>query len=138
MIDKDLECYLDRRHEQALSDAKGRIVIALKDSHQGLRISQITSIVKISAKLAKEALADLNNVVYEAPNYKIKQEIKKMKFTENDKLKSRIKTTTVVTKDLFIGKDELAKFLTEHFNLKFIEFFEDGSVHLSEVVDNKA
>lgn len=137
MTDKDLDKYLSSKQEQALSDAKERIVLALKDSHQGLRISQITSIVKISAKLAKEALSDLNDVMYDAPNYKIKQEIKEVKSTENDKLKSRIKTTTVVTKDLYISKDELAKFLTEHFNLKFIEFFEDGSVHLSEVVDSK-
>lgn len=101
MTDKELEKYLSNKQKETLEDAKSKIVAAITENPQGLKISQITSIVKISAKLAKEALAEISDIKYEHPTYSIE---KKMSIGSIDKLKSQVKTTTVVTKELSLQK----------------------------------
>ena len=51
-----------------------------------------------------------------------------------DSLKENIVTTTIVRKEVVLSKDQLSILLTDLFGLKFVEYHDDGSVLLSEIV----
>ena len=111
----------------------------------GLSISQIMSMCKISVKTAKNILSvidvDCTNGVYvlkkssKAPE-RLKEVLTVSKKENNvlDSLKENIVTTTIIRREVVLSKDQLSILLTELFGLKFVEYHEDGSVLLSEIV----
>ena len=140
---KTIEQYNEIDNQSALQKSKDKVIDALNESPLGLSLSQITTICKISAKTAKNILAILNadceNSIYSIKKVnrleKVLAESKKPNGIEA-MLKSKVTTRTVTTKEVCLTQEELKKLLAEVFNLRFVEFFEDGSVHLSEVISN--
>ena len=125
--------------------AKTKVIDLLQNEPVGLSISQIMSMCKISVKTAKNILSvidvDCTDGVYvlkksSKPPERLK-EVLNMSKKENsilDSLKENIITTTIVRKEVVLSKDQLSILLTDLFNLKFIEYHDDGSVLLSEIV----
>ena len=141
MVDKDTERFVESEAKTALQKNKEKVIEVLTNEPFGLTFSQIMSICKISAKTAKNILAcidvSLDGGVYKMVKNDRLDGVKAVAVKDDgilNILKSKIIVRTVTTKEVFLTKEELSKLLSEQFGLKFVEFFEDGSVHLQEVV----
>lgn len=145
MADKELDKYMEQQASTALQKSKIKVIELLQNEPIGLSISQIMSMCKISVKTAKNILSvidvDCTNGVYvlrkssKAPE-RLKEVLTVSKKENNvlDSLKENIVTTTIVRKEVVLSKDQLSILLTDLFGLKFVEYYDDGSVLLSEIV----
>lgn len=145
MADKELDKYMEQQDSTALQKSKIKVIELLQNEPIGLSISQIMSMCKISVKTAKNILSvidvDCTNGVYilkkssKAPE-RLKEVLTVSKKENNilDSLKENIVTTTIVRKEVVLSKDQLSILLTDLFGLKFVEYHDDGSVLLSEIV----
>ena len=145
MADKELDKYMEQQASTALQKSKTKVIELLQNEPIGLSISQIMSMCKISVKTAKNILSvidvDCTNGVYvlkkssKAPE-RLKEVLTVSKKENNvlDSLKENIVTTTIIRREVVLSKDQLSILLTELFGLKFVEYHEDGSVLLSEIV----
>ena len=145
MADKELDKYMEQQASTALQKSKTKVIELLQNEPIGLSISQIMSMCKISVKTAKNILSvidvDCTNGVYvlkkssKAPE-RLKEVLTVSKKENNilDSLKENIVTTTIVRKEVVLSKDQLSILLTDLFGLKFVEYYDDGSVLLSEIV----
>lgn len=145
MADKELDKYMEQQASTALQKSKTKVIELLQNEPIGLSISQIMSMCKISVKTAKNILSvidvDCTNGVYvlkkssKAPE-RLKEVLTVSKKENNilDSLKENIVTTTIVRKEVVLSKDQLSILLTDLFGLKFVEYHDDGSVLLSEIV----
>lgn len=145
MSDKELDKYMEQQASTALQKSKTKVIELLQNEPIGLSISQIMSMCKISVKTAKNILSvidvDCTNGVYvlkkssKAPE-RLKEVLTVSKKENNilDSLKENIVTTTIVRKEVVLSKDQLSILLTDLFGLKFVEYHDDGSVLLSEIV----
>lgn len=145
MADKELDKYMEQQASTALQKSKTKVIELLQNEPIGLSISQIMSMCKISVKTAKNILSvidvDCTNGVYvlkkssKAPE-RLKEVLTVSKKENNvlDSLKENIVTTTIVRREVVLSKDQLSILLTDLFGLKFVEYHDDGSVLLSEIV----
>lgn len=145
MADKELDKYMEQQASTALQKSKTKVIELLQNEPIGLSISQIMSMCKISVKTAKNILSvidvDCTDGVYvlkkssKAPE-RLKEVLTVSKKENNvlDSLKGNIVTTTIVRKEVVLSKDQLSILLTDLFGLKFVEYYDDGSVLLSEIV----
>lgn len=145
MADKELDKYMEQQASTALQKSKTKVIELLQNEPIGLSISQIMSMCKISVKTAKNILSvidvDCTNGVYvlkkssKAPE-RLKEVLTVSKKENNvlDSLKENIVTTTIIRREVVLSKDQLSILLTDLFGLKFVEYHDDGSVLLSEIV----
>ena len=145
MADKELDKYMEQQASTALQKSKTKVIELLQNEPIGLSISQIMSMCKISVKTAKNILSvidvDCTDGTYvlkkasKAPE-RLKEVLTVSKKENNvlDSLKENIVTTTIVRKEVVLSKDQLSILLTDLFGLKFVEYHDDGSVLLSEIV----
>lgn len=145
MADKELDKYMEQQASTALQKSKTKVIELLQNEPIGLSISQIMSMCKISVKTAKNILSvidvDCTDGAYvlkkssKAPE-RLKEVLTVSKKENNvlDSLKENIVTTTIVRKEVVLSKDQLSILLTDLFGLKFVEYHDDGSVLLSEIV----
>ena len=145
MADKELDKYMEQQASTALQKSKIKVIELLQNEPIGLSISQIMSMCKISVKTAKNILSvidvDCTNGVYvlkkssKAPE-RLKEVLTVSKKENNvlDSLKENIVTTTIIRREVVLSKDQLSILLTDLFGLKFVEYYDDGSVLLSEIV----
>ena len=145
MSDKELDKYMEQQASTALQKSKTKVIELLQNEPIGLSISQIMSMCKISVKTAKNILSvidvDCTDGTYvlkkssKAPE-RLKEVLTVSKKENNvlDSLKENIVTTTIVRKEVVLSKDQLSILLTDLFGLKFVEYHDDGSVLLSEIV----
>lgn len=145
MADKELDKYMEQQASTALQKSKTKVIELLQNEPIGLSISQIMLMCKISVKTAKNILSvidvDCTNGVYvlkkssKAPE-RLKEVLTVSKKENNvlDSLKENIVTTTIVRREVVLSKDQLSILLTDLFGLKFVEYHDDGSVLLSEIV----
>ena len=145
MADKELDKYMEQQASAALQKSKTKVIELLQNEPIGLSISQIMSMCKISVKTAKNILSvidvDCTNGVYvlkkssKAPE-RLKEVLTVSKKENNvlDSLKENIVTTTIIRREVVLSKDQLSILLTDLFGLKFVEYHDDGSVLLSEIV----
>lgn len=145
MADKELDKYMEQQASMALQKSKTKVIELLQNEPIGLSISQIMLMCKISVKTAKNILSvidvDCTNGVYvlkkssKAPE-RLKEVLTVSKKENNvlDSLKENIVTTTIVRREVVLSKDQLSILLTDLFGLKFVEYHDDGSVLLSEIV----
>lgn len=108
---------------------KSTIIQALSENPNGLRISQLTGICKISAKTAKEIIkACGDEVVYKTPCYYLKD-------SKPKNIKSKIKVVT--RKELFLTHKEVEDFLKDYFKMSSIISSEKG-ILLTHISGEKA
>lgn len=145
MADKELDKYMEQQASTALQKSKTKVIELLQNEPIGLSISQIMSMCKISVKTAKNILSvidvDCTDGVYilkkSSKSPERLKEVLTVSRKENnvlDSLKENIVTTTIVRKEVVLSKDQLSILLTDLFGLKFVEYHDDGSVLLSEIV----
>lgn len=137
---KTIEQYNEDERQTALQKSKDKVIAAINDAPMGLTISQIMSICKISVKTAKNILAviDVKNQdgVYTTKKLHRLERVLDMAAPKKnllEELKSQVITTTVIRKEVALSKEQLCELLCDLFDLSNIEFYDDGSVLLSEV-----